>query len=177
MELGITKVFTDAMAAAPPHQQKSGTRYQPTSPHYCMSNKETHDLQMSPMAPTTCRKCNKSGSDLDRFPCHSKEGCCNKCLMKIYDGACLVKDCPCHEEKGHSTPEVEEWEKEAKRIISMYCASQKGRMMLLGLIRNNCNDQRATLRSRVEGLRKEVYEDQHMGYNQALDDVLALINL
>ena len=35
--------------------------------HYC--NKRTHDLDISPMAPTRCRRCNKSGSALHEAPC------------------------------------------------------------------------------------------------------------
>lgn len=32
-------------------------------------NKETHDLAMSAMVPTYCRKCNKSGYELSKSPC------------------------------------------------------------------------------------------------------------
>jgi hypothetical protein len=31
--------------------------------------KDTHDLVISPMAPSYCRRCNKSGYELREFPC------------------------------------------------------------------------------------------------------------
>lgn len=33
------------------------------------ANKASHDVQMSPMSPSFCRKCKKGGSDLSYFFC------------------------------------------------------------------------------------------------------------
>lgn len=38
-----------------------------------MNYKETHDLDISPMAPSVCRKCNKSGSMLSKERCPKNE--------------------------------------------------------------------------------------------------------
>jgi len=35
-----------------------------------ITNKETHDIEMSWFAPTHCKICGKSGYELDREPCH-----------------------------------------------------------------------------------------------------------
>ena len=42
-------------------------------PQAVVSNKETHNIQISAMAPSYCIDCNVSGSDLDREPCSVTE--------------------------------------------------------------------------------------------------------
>lgn len=38
-----------------------------------VSNKDTHDLVISSMAPSYCRRCDKSGSELSANPCKGSE--------------------------------------------------------------------------------------------------------
>lgn len=113
--------------------------------------------------------------------------CCKEC--EFYESqfpyeklteACMNTKCECH-----STPEGEEWEKEFEGLVRrtglhLGYRQQERITPVKNFIKETLASQRATLRSRVEGMKKEtifLYKDQNIGYNQALDDVLALINL
>ena len=38
-----------------------------------LKTKDSHDLAISAMSPSYCRRCNKSGSELGAKPCHKRE--------------------------------------------------------------------------------------------------------
>lgn len=113
-----------------------------------------------------------------------EERCCDRCWKPTdwqeEDYACHNRNCPCH---SPADTKVEDWEKEAREIVSQVCCDGQYVNQSISFIRNLLAAHRSQLlssiRGEIEGMKKQEFWVKGIaeGYKQALDDILSLPDL
>lgn len=125
-----------------------------------------------------------------------EERCCQLCwdeaaaeMDMLTSKPCKNPDCSsCHNpapQEAAPTPnrEVEDWEKEAREIVSQVCCDGQYVNQSISFIRNLLAAHRSQLlssiRGEIEGMKKQEFWVKGIaeGYKQALDDILSLPDL